>query len=176
MKIKIQFLSAALLVLFALGCASHKNKIVFTDDGSIPRLTTNSFTPPMVKGLNKTDVAKIESQVFGALLTRHFWDDGNYTAIFLQADDAEIEAMQKMFPDRVPPIKAGYRANLRLNRTPLDKDTGKPAMILSVDVSEPDADGAVPAIGKWYAGGAVTGFYSFILKKNGDDWEIQTPQ
>ena len=176
MKIKIQFGFVALGLCLALGCASNKNKIVFTDDGSMPRLTANSVAPPKVNGLEKADVVKIELQVFGALLTRHFWDDGNYTAIFLQADDAEVAAMQEKFPGRVPPIKAGHRADVRLNRTPLDKDTGKPAMMLSVDVSEPEADGAVPAIGKWYAGGAVTGFYSFVLKKNGGDWGIQEPQ
>ena len=176
MKIKIQLVSAALLALLAAGCASNKNKIVFTDDGSLPRLATNVVAPPTVKGLDKADVVKIELQVFGALLTRHFWDDGAYTAIFLQADDAEVAAMQTKFPGRVPPIKAGQRADVRLNRTPLDKDTGKSAMMLSVDVSEPEADGSVPAIGKWYAGGAVTGFYSFVLKKNGEDWEIQEPQ
>ncbi len=176
MKIKIHFGFAALGLCLAAGCASNKNKIVFTDDGSMPRLATNALAPPTVKGLEKSDVVKIELQVFGALLTRHFWDDGNYTAIFLQADEAEVKAMQEKFPGRVPPIKAGHRADVRLNRTPLDKDTGKSAMMLSVDVSEPDADGAVPAIGKWFAGGAVTGFYSFVLKKSGEDWEIQEPQ
>jgi hypothetical protein len=58
------------------------------------------------------------------------------------------------------------------NRSPIDKDTGRPAMILSVDVGEPNADDSVDALGKWYAGGAVTGFYSFVLKKSGDDWTI----
>jgi hypothetical protein len=47
-------------------------------------------------------------------------------------------------------------------------------MILSVDVGEPNADDSVDALGKWYAGGAVTGFYSFVLKKSGGDWAIES--
>jgi hypothetical protein len=56
----------------------------------------------------------------------------------------------------------------------MDKDTGKPAMILSVEVAEPAADDSVAAIGKWFAGGSVSGFYTIVLKKTGDDWAIQT--
>jgi hypothetical protein len=173
---KIQFVFRALGFCLALGCADNKDKIAFTDDGTLPRVATNAIARPTVKGLESAEIVKIESQVFGALLTRHFWEDGDYTAIFLQADDAEVAAMQQKFPNHVPPIKSGLRADLRMNRTPLDRDTGKFAMMLSVEVSEPEADGTVPAIGKWYAGGAVTGFYSFVLKKNGVDWEIQDPQ
>ena len=55
----------------------------------------------------------------------------------------------------------------------MDKDTGKPAMILSVDTLETEGD-TVQAIGKWYAGGAVTGYYTFILKKDADNWVIQS--
>jgi len=180
MKHRLNFfcplLAAVLWILLIAGCKTDKGKIIFTDDGTLPRLETNSIAPPIVKGLDKADVVRIELQVFGQLLTRHFWDDGGYTAIFLQADEAETAALQAKFSGHVPPVKASYRAELPSNRTPIDKDTGKPAMILSVDVSEPEADGSVPAIGKWYAGGAVTGFYSFVLKKSGDDWEVQIPQ
>jgi hypothetical protein len=45
-----------------------------------------------------------------------------------------------------------------------------------VDLDDPNDDGSVTAIGKWYAGGAVTGFYSYQLKKNGNEWVIQNPQ
>ena len=164
-----------LLISLLAGCRTDKDKIVFTDDSSLPHLQTNAIAPPKLNNLDKADEAKIEMQVFSNLLTRHFWDDGGYTAIFLQADEAEVKALQKKFSDRQPPIKENYRADLHPNRAPLDKDTGRPAMILSVDVSDPEADGSVTAIGKWYAGGAVTGFYSFSLKKNGEDWEVQTP-
>jgi hypothetical protein len=59
------------------------------------------------------------------------------------------------------------------NRTPIDKDTGRPAMILSVDALDP-VDDTVEAVGKWYAGGAVSGFYTFVLEKNGGDWVIES--
>ncbi|MDR3458158.1 MAG: hypothetical protein P4N60_11970 [Verrucomicrobiae bacterium] len=169
------FLAAAFAWL-TTGCQSAKNDIVFTDDASLPRLETNSVAPAHVSSLPKEDEVKIEIQVFSNLLTRHFWEDGDYTAIFLRADDAEVTALQKIFPDRKPPIKESYRVDLQPNQSPRDKDTGKSAMILSVDLDEPAADGTVTAIGKWYAGGAVTGFYSYQLKKTGDDWAIQNPQ
>ena len=89
------------------------------------------------------------------------------------ADDAEVVALQKSFPDRKPPIKEGYRADLQPNQSPRDKDTGKPAMILSVDALDP-VNGMVEAVGKWYAGGAVSGFYTFSLKKSGDDWVVES--
>jgi hypothetical protein len=158
-----------------VGCQSDKTVIPFSDEASVPRLDTNSVALPRASGLPKEDEAKIEIQVFSNLLTKHFWEDGDYTAIFLRADDAEVAALQKQFPDRKPPIKESYRVDLKPNQSPRDKDTGMPAMILSVDMDEPAADGTVTAIGKWYAGGAVTGFYSYQLKKIGDDWVIQVP-
>lgn len=175
--------SAALIaaIIFAsllTGCRTGKDdKIVFSDEASVPRLETNALAllPPLKNSLPPAEITQIELLVFRNLLTRHFWDDGDYTAIFLRADDAEVKTLQKLFPDRKPPIKEGYRIDLQPNQSPRDKDTGKSAMILSVDVGDPEADGSLTAIGKWYAGGAVTGFYSFQLKKNGQNWEIQNP-
>jgi hypothetical protein len=163
-----------LLAIALVGCRTEKNDIVFSDESSLPRVDTNAPAVLLkTPSLPRADERKIDFAVFSNLLTRHFWDDGGYTAIFLQADDEVVAALQKKFHDRQPPIKETYRANVRQNLSPLDKDTGKAAMILSVDVSEPEADGSVTAIGKWFAGGAVTGFYSYQLKKSGDDWEIQ---
>jgi hypothetical protein len=164
--------------LFSLlaGCAGRPDDVILSDEGRLPHLPDSSVTPAKVSGVSKLDETKIESQVFSYLLARHFWEDGAFTAIFLQADDREVEGLRKKFRDHVPPIKASNRIDLRANQTPLDKDTGRPAIILSVDLDAPAADGSVPAIGKWYGGAAITGFYSFILKKNGDDWEIQNPQ
>ena len=45
-------------------------------------------------------------------------------------------------------------------------------MILSADVNEPNPDGSVDAVGRWYAGDAVTGFRAFHLEKAGDEWQI----
>ena len=156
----------------ATGCASHKDKIVFTDDADIRAAMASATTPPAQPRLEKADELKIELVVFGYLLDRHFWDLADYSAVFLQADDAQVKAMIKKYPDHVPPIKLSYHSNVQPHKTPLDADTNKPAMILSADVNEPNADGSVDAIGRWYAGDAVTGFRAFHLQKVNDDWQI----
>src|SRR6267142_1432528 len=106
-KLAAALFLAAAVVLVTVGCRSAKNDIVFSDEASLPRLETNAVVPAKVSGLPKEDMAKIELQVFSNLLTRHFWDDGDYTAIFLRADDTEVATLQKSFPDRKPPIKEG---------------------------------------------------------------------
>jgi len=127
---------------------------------------------PQTPRLEKDDLLKVETAVYGYLLQRHFWDGGEYAAIFLQADDAEVAAIRRIFPNHAPPIKSADRAELRPGRTPVERDTGKPAMILSVDVSEPEGD-TVEAIGRWYAGDAVTGHYTFSLKRVNGEWTIE---
>jgi hypothetical protein len=169
------FLFAPVICLLLLtGCATDNEPIHFSGDKSLPTLATNSPATVLQKNnsLALADEQKILNAVFSNLLTRHFWDDGGYTAIFLQADDGVVAALQKKFHDRQPPIKEAYRVSLLENTAPRDRDTGQPAMILSADVSDPEADGTVTAIGKWFAGGAVTGFYSYRLMRTGDDWTI----
>jgi hypothetical protein len=84
-----------------------------------------------------------------------------------------VNAVIKQYPHHIPPVKTSDRAQLLPNRTPVDKDTGRPAMILSVDALDPEG-ATVLAVGRWYAGGAVTGFYTFALKKDGEDWVIES--
>ncbi len=166
---------AGLAALFSAGCAMDRASIPFTDEATMSQSTNDAYVPPK-PGLSKMDQMKIEMQVFSSLLNRHFWDDGEYTAIFVQADDAELKMLQNKFPKHKPPIKPNYLADLRPNQMPRDKDTGRGAMILSVDVNEPEPDGSVQAIGRWYAGGAVSGFYTYVLMPKDGDWEIQNPQ
>jgi hypothetical protein len=168
--------SLTVVVFFLSGCGSQKETIQFSDE-HMATLEAREQTPARspqtaeIKPLDKQDLFTARVAVYSFLLQRHFWDDGEYSAVFLQDDDI-VEALAKKFPTHVPPIKSSEHAALVLNRTPVDKDTGKPAMILSVDVGEPNADDSVDAIGRWYAGGAVTGFYNFVLKKSGDGWAI----
>ena len=152
------------------GCGSTSEKIYFTSEAKMPAAMAEAST--VAKGLTKDDERAIDLVIFSYLLDRHFWEDGNYTALFLQADDAVVAAMTKKYPKHNPPIKESYHIDLRSNQSPLDRDTGRPVMILGADVSEPNADGTVDVIGRWYAGGAVQGFYTFNLKKVGDDWTI----
>jgi len=107
------------------------------------------------------------------LLNRHFLDGGEYSAVFVQGNDEEVAALIQQFPNHVPPIKPSDQADLRPNQTPLDRQSGKPAIIFSVDAMDP-VDDTVQAIGRWYAGGAVSGFYTFALQKTGGDWVIES--
>ena len=171
MKRNLHFiiLSASLLA----GCSADQEPVRFSDeqlqrpDDPITGVATDS------KKLGKQDLFKVELAVYGDLLQRHFWDDGGYSAVFVQGTDEEVAALIKEFPKHVPPIKTSNRVQLLPNRTPVDKDTGRPAMILSVDALDPEG-GTIQAIGKWYAGGAVSGFYTFTLKKAGGDWVIES--
>jgi hypothetical protein len=146
--------------------------IPFSDEAEVRAASATATAPPAAKSLPKADVLQIEQVIFGYLLERHFWDLADYSAVFLQADDAQITALIKKYPDHVPPIKPSLHALIQSHKTPVDKDTGKPAMILSADVNEPNADDTVDAIGRWYAGDAVTGFRAFHLKKNGGEWQV----
>jgi hypothetical protein len=173
MKLFFTMLCACLLA----GCGTNKEKIIFNDNPTHPGISKNEgvmapVVPTRPKKLEYRDQFKIDVAVYGYLLQRHFWDDGEYSAIFLQGEDAEVDVLIKKFPDHIPPIKTSNRAELRPNRTPVDRDTGRPAMILSVEALDPTNE-TVEAIGSWYAGGAVSGFYGFELQKVGDDWIIQ---
>jgi hypothetical protein len=166
--VKWEFQLIALSAFLLAGCGTDQ----FKDERPQPQGRPDDSLVPSSKKLDKQDLFKVELAVYGYLLQRHFWDDNEYTAIFLQGEDDEVDALIKQFPNHVPPIKTSDHAELFLNRTPIDKDTGKPAMILSVDALDP-VNGMVEAVGKWYAGGAVSGFYTFSLQKSGDDWMIE---
>ena len=177
MKTKLRFVFGLLAVVAVAGCASDKEKIVFSDDAAVrTAAATEAVGLPEPKKLAKADEVKIEQVIFSYLLERHFWDLAEYSAVFVQADDSQVEWLMQKFPSHLPPVKMSYHANLRANQTPLDKDTGKPAMILSADVNEPDADGSVAALGRWYAGATVAGFYTFSLKPDGANWKITNVQ
>jgi hypothetical protein len=151
---------AVFLCLLA-GCASNKQAEKFSSD-------------PMQK-LEDGDEFKIEAAVYGYLLERHFSDQDEYTAIFLEGSNARVAALIRKFPNHVPPIKPSDRIQLHLNQTPIDKDTGKPAMILSAKAMDP-TNGVAEAIGTWYAGVAVSGLYAFVLVKVDGEWTIQSVQ
>ena len=171
MKRKHQFIILSVCLL--AGCSSDKEAIHFSDEHMQQPDDPIMDVASDPKKLSRQDLFKVELAVYRDLLQRHFWDDGGYSAVFVQGTDDEVDAVIKEFPRHVPPVKPGDRAQLLPNRAPVDKDTGKPAMILSVDVFDPDGD-TVQAIGKWYAGAAVSGFYTFTLKKAGADWVVES--
>ena len=170
MNVKKQLIFA--LLAAATGCASHPGKIVFSDEADLRALVATPAASTAPKQIDKADELEIERTVFSYLLERRLWDLATYSAIFLQTDDAQVSALMKKYPDHVPPIKPGKRARLKSHRPPLDKDTKKPAMILTVEVNEPNLDGTVDAVGRWYAGDAVSGFRAFRLQKGDAGWQI----
>jgi len=129
---------------------------------------------PKQQGLSKTDTFSIETIVYGNLLQRHPWEDIGLAAVFVQGDDDEVDALIRQFPNNVPPIKRSASADLQPGRAPLDKDTGKPAIILSVDIMTGSATNAAQAIGKWFAGSATSGTNTYELGKTNSSWLIQS--
>jgi hypothetical protein len=120
-----------------------------------------------------TDEFKIETAVYSYLLEKNVGENPDYGAIFLKGSDEEVTALIRTFPTHVPPLKTSERVLFQPNRTPIDKDTGKPALILSAEAAGPFADKA-EAIGSWYSGPNVTGHYIFELRKLGSDWQIES--
>ena len=172
---KVHFIPVLLLALAVAGCATDKETIVLLSDNDLPKHIKNDLplVAPPQKKLEQQDRTKVDLEIFGWLLQRHFGDDGACSAIFLQAEDAETAVLMKHYPAHVPPIKPLRYLELRPGKSPLDLDTGRPAMILTVEALDPE-DETVEAIGKWFAGDAVTGFYTFQLKRSGEDWQIES--
>jgi hypothetical protein len=167
---------AALLpvvLLFAVACRGPKETVAFSDEADIRAEAASAVQTAAQPRLSREDELAIEQTIFSYLLERHFWDL-DYSAVFLQADDAQVAGLIKKYPNHVPPIKPTALALIESHKLPLDKTTKKPAMILSVEVDEPNADGSVNAIGRWYAGDAATGFRAFNLSKADGQWQIVT--
>ena len=88
---------------FSSGCASDKNTIQFSDEHMAtldhrPEDSTASPAKPEKQKLSSQDLFKVEVAVYGYLLQRHFWHDGEYSAVFLQGTDDEVDALLKLFP------------------------------------------------------------------------------
>jgi hypothetical protein len=169
MKLNLLFSGAVLGVLLMAGCGKDE-PIYFASEARIP--ASVAVASKVSHDLSRTDEEKIDMVILSYLLDRQVSTNTNYSAIFLQADDEVVQAMMRKYPNHNPPIKENSRIDLRSRQSPLDKDTGKPAMILGVDAGEPGSDGTVNVIGRWYAGLAAQGYYTFTLKKTGDDWPV----
>jgi hypothetical protein len=169
---KNRIIFCSLSVCLLAGCRTDEHVVLFSNPPQPPARPAEKTVPPAER-LDREDLLKIDRAVYGCLLQRHFWDNHEYSAVFLECDGDEAEGLVKNFSHHNPPVKTSSRAELPPNRTPIDKDTGRPAMVLSVNVLDP-VDGTARAIGKWYAGGAVSGFYTFTLQKTGDDWMVES--
>ena len=76
-------LTAVLLCLMLAGCKTPAN-LREMDPASAPRIEA-------------TDSFKIQEVVYGYLLQRDFWSTGEYSAVFLKANDGEFEALLRKF-------------------------------------------------------------------------------
>ncbi len=167
------FISSAVAVLWLAGCAARE-QISLNDEALIAhRKSAELSVSPIKPGLSPAEIIKIEHEVFIWLLSNLAGSNNTYSAVFLQADEAETSSFIKQFPNHTPPIKQLWHLDTRLGQSPLDKDTNRKALILSVDVSEPE-NGFVNALGRWFAGNAVAGFHTFEIKQTGGQWQIQT--
>jgi len=153
-----------LLLCLAAGCASRH-----------PAKPASAAAAP-VKASAKFEAAddfKIEVAVYTYLLQKHPWGDGPYAAIFLGGGAERVAALAKRLPRQVVPFRSGDRVQLRPGQTPLDRDTGKPALVVNAKAMEP-TNGVSEAVGSWYGGGDVSGLYAFVLVETDGQWAIQS--
>lgn len=85
MKVKTQLLPV--LLALATSCATHNEKIAFSDDADVRAAVASASAPQVLPHLERANELRIEQVIFGYLLERHFWDLADYSAVFLQADD-----------------------------------------------------------------------------------------
>jgi hypothetical protein len=130
------------------------------------------WTQPLAL-LEEKDQFKIKEVVYGYLLQRDFWGEGAFSAVFVKENVMATDALIQRFPDHVPRIKPSDRLRLSPGSSPIDRDTGQPAMVLDAIVSEPVGSSA-EAVGTYYAGPAVSGKYVFSLKRVDDQWRIES--
>ena len=166
------YLPTLLAVLLLAGCAAPA-PILLNDEAQIARLKQSPAMLPPKPRLSPSEVRQIEMEVFAWLLQRPI-GDGLCSAVFLNTDEATTAALMKKIPAHVPPLKSLWHLETRTGQSPIDKDTGRAAVILSVDTLDQETTGTVVAVGKWFAGEATADFHTFELKKNGEDWRIET--
>jgi len=155
---------AAVCLCLPAGCASHK-----------PAKAAKTEAPGESQKFEADDDFKIEAAVYRYLLEKQPWGSGEYSAIFLEGDDARVAALIRKFPHQVPPLKPAGRAQLRSNRAPMDKDTGKPGLMLSAKALDP-ANGVSEALATWNGGEAASGTAAFVLMEADGAWAIQSVQ
>ncbi len=155
---------AAVVACLLTGCVSHK-----------PAKTANGSASAPGQKFEVDDNSQIEAAVYHYLLEKHPWGDGEYAAIFLEGDEARVAAFIKTIPQHVPPLKPSGQAQLDANQAPVDKDTGRPGLLLSAKAVDPTND-VSEAIGNWNGGPATTGVSAFVLLKMDGKWTIQSVQ
>ena len=138
MRLKYCIPLLALTIPLLAGCIADKQAIKFTDDYP-PAATGDQRAAPKEPGLTKSELANIELTVFGYLLARHFGQDGDYSAVFIASDESRTDVLRKKFPQHNPPLKPWWHLNQPPGQAPVDLDTGRPALVLTVEAADPVA-------------------------------------
>ena len=154
------------------GCLYDRQPIEFSSEYH-PALENPTSTSKVKPTLSKVELAQIELEVFSYLLARDWEDDKQLSAIFISGEESLTQSLMEKFPHHVPAIKPWWHLAQHTGLSPVDTDTGRAALVLTAEVDDPE-DGTVIAIGKWFAGDAVTGFHTFELKQAGGRWRIQS--
>jgi hypothetical protein len=161
MKVNLaqRIIASALLLCFLAACSTSSGH-----SSSTPRY----FTKP-----EDRDKFAIEVAVYRYLFGLGFWKQRAYSATLMPGTDEEVRRLMRELPNQVPKIKPSSVAELLPHSTPIDKETGKPAVILAATASEPDGARAT-AIGSYYAGAMIRGKFWFWLRKSEGQWAIET--
>ena len=172
MRAQLNYPGLGLLAVLMAGCVHDPVPIEFSDASPLVPARQTAVSAREV-GLKKADLAQMELAVFSYLLTHRFSDDAHFSAVFVAAEESQTTALIKKFPRHVPPIKPWWHLDQRPGFSPQDLDTGRAALVLSADVADPE-NGKVVALGKWFAGDALAGFFTFEFQRAGDGWAIQS--
>jgi hypothetical protein len=129
--------------------------------------------PNRYADITEREEFKIENAVYRYLFGLGFWQHQPYSAVFLAESDREVKARMEAFPNHVPKIKPSSQASLLPQSTPIDKETGSPAVILAATAAEPAGDRA-HAVGSYYAGALIRGRFAFSVRNTDGQWTIES--
>lgn len=172
MRLSLHSCFAALIVTLLTGCLYDKRPIEFSSDYH-PTFEKPASIRSVKPTLSKAELAQVELEVFSYLLSRDWDDDKQLSAIFITGEESLTQSLVKKFPHHVPAIKPWWHLAQHTGLSPVDTDTGRAALVLTAEVDDPE-DGTVIAIGKWFAGDAISGFHTFELKQASGQWRIQS--
>jgi hypothetical protein len=162
----------ALLGFALAGCAHLTEAEVAALNGGEVRTAAEELPKGEIKR-SIVEETRMAAVVYTNLLTRKNFAGGEYSAVFVQGTEAEIAALIREFPNHIPKIKPLGRMQFVPNRTPIDLDTGKPAVLLSVVVGEAEEDRA-EAVVTVNAGPLMTSTLIFGLRRVQGQWIVES--
>jgi hypothetical protein len=163
---------AALLLCALAGCAHLSEVEVAALNGGEARALAEE-SPMGRPKRSAAEETQMAGMVYANLLARRNFADGEYSAIFVKGSAAEVAALMRQFPNHIPKIKPLARLQLVPNRTPIDLDTGKSAVLLGVSVGEAEEDRA-EAVATVNAGPLMSSTLIFGLRRVKGQWGVES--